>query len=475
MVSRKLDKRLIVVSNRLPVRIMRRQSGQEVVRSTGGLITAIEPVLKSNHGVWIGWHGSTEPNPLTAEFEKVSRKSGYTMHPVNISAEEVDLFYQGFSNEIIWPLFHDLQTRCNFVPDYWKCYLSVNQRIADKTIEHSNSDDYIWVHDYHLMHVGKFIKESVPSREIGFFLHIPFPNLDIFSKLPWRIDILDALLEYERIGFQTGIDRANFLGCLSFFKPEVEQVYHASEILVVNNGKTSNVGVFPISIDTCEFETLAVKRRIEKSNWYHDKKVRPYKVILGVDRLDYTKGVIEKLQAYRTVLQRYPELIGKVALMQLIVPSREKVTQYRNLKAEIERLVSRINGEFTIPGWVPIYYFYQTLSRENLAAFYRSSAIAMITPLRDGMNLVAKEYCASNIEEDGVLILSEFAGCAHQLRIGALIVNPYDREQTADAIFQAVMMSGHERKERMHKMRNLIREYDIYKWLDLFLDYGQQE
>ncbi len=450
-------KRLVVVSNRLPVVVEKKGKEWVISRGSGGLVTALNPVLAEKGGTWIGWPGIPGDLDLRHLLAKVSREAGYSLEGVMLTREDVEKFYHGFANRIIWPLFHDHQDRCSFRPDYWSQYLKVNRKFADKVKACAREGDYIWVHDYHLMHVGSYLKEKASDADVGFFLHIPFPPPDVFLKLPWRREILEALIKYDLIGFQTKGDEENFLGCLSETVPRE------------NIPRNIRTGCFPISIDFEDFASRARSRNVADRAWFFHESVPERQIILGVDRLDYTKGIPQRLEALRLALRRYKGLRGKLILVQVVVPSRSEVPEYKELKAEIERLVGEINGQFTTQGWVPIHYLYRNLGREELLAYYRASEIALITPLRDGMNLVAKEYCAANIDENGVLILSEFAGAAAQLRPEAVIVNPYDLEAVAKAIHRAFNMKKEERKARMRKLREKIRKEDIFWWVDSFL------
>ena len=461
--------RLVAVSNRLPVKLVRENGNWQVRPGSGGLVTAMAPVLKNRGGVWIGWSGGTEEAALSSLLGQASKMSGYDLRPVSLTAEEVQGYYYGFSNEIIWPLFHDLQTRCNFRPAYWYEYLKVNRKFAEVISRTVRPDDFIWVHDYHLFYCALFLRELGIRNSTGFFLHIPFPPLDIFLKLPWRRQVISALLQYDLLGFQTARDRRHFLDCVQRFFPEMAVIGRGSIVRLDGAGREIRVGVFPISIDYESFERDAASRQVADCAWFLHEKLPDRQVILGIDRLDYTKGIPERFRSFRTALRRYPELCQKVSLVQVVVPSREEVAEYRRLKAEIEQLVGAINGEFTTSGWIPIHYLYKSLNRRDLLAYYRLAEIALITPLKDGMNLVCKEYCACNLEGNGVLILSEFAGAAAQLKKGAVLVNPYDEEGVSDAIFTGFCMDHEERKRRMVKMRDHIRQKDIFWWVNTFL------
>jgi len=464
---------MIVVSNRLPFVLEYNGEDELHVRpGTGGLVTALLPVLQHRGGTWVGWAGISEkPETVATALDAASKDAGYNLRAVPLSTEEVEKFYQGFSNEIIWPLFHDLQLLCRFDPSYWRTYTEVNRRYAQIVARNSRENDFIWVHDYHLIHVASELRQLNVHARLAFFLHIPFPPLDIFVKLPWRFQLLRALFEYDTVGFQTLRDRRNFIQCARTLLKDVS-VQGKGQVVTLQHGDRSlRVGSFPISIDYNTFMKRAAAPEVAKIAGEMRARHPNRQLILGVDRLDYTKGIPERLEAFRDALLRYPELLEQVTLLQVVVPSREDIPQYAELKTRIERLVGEINGQFTRPGgWVPIHYVFRNLKRVELLAFYRAAEIALVTPLKDGMNLVAKEFCACSIEEDSVLILSEFAGAAAQLQGGALLVNPYDREGVADAIYKAFSLSAADRQWRMRRMRRSIREHDIFWWVDSFLN-----
>lgn len=471
--SKSRERRLIFVSNRLPFVLTEGEGGEwQIEGASGGLVSAMVPVLQNRGGVWIGWPGvvAEEAAELNEALAHATQDSRYTLKPVVLTAEERDKFYYGFSNEVLWPLFHDLQTRCNFDPTYWPVYQAVNRKYAQVIAENCNAGDFIWVHDYHLLTVAQHLRDLGVRSRTGLFLHIPFPSLDIFIKLPWRSQLLNALLRYDLIGFQTARDRRNFVHCVrALMKPT-----HArgkGHLVTLQAGKRKvRLGAFPIGIDFDDFATRAAEDAIAERARRVREDTRHRQLVLGVDRLDYTKGIPDKLWAFHNALQRYPDLKKRVTLVQIVVPSREHIPEYFDLKTEIERLVGRINGEFTQPGWVPIQYIHRSLQRPELLAYYRAAKIGLVTPLRDGMNLVAKELCACSVDEDSVLILSEFAGAAAQLQGGALLVNPYDREGFADTILQAFAMEPSERRRRMQRLRRNIRAQDIFWWVDSFLD-----
>jgi trehalose 6-phosphate synthase len=322
------------------------------------------------------------------------------------------------------------------------------------------------------MNVARELRQLHVKQNIGFFLHIPFPPLDIFLRLPWRFQLLRFLLDYDLIGFQTLRDRRNFIQCVRTLVKDVRIQGKGQVVAVRFADRDVRVGAFPISIDFNEFANLARSEEVADRAWQFHEQLSGMQILLGIDRLDYTKGIIERLEAFRNALSRYPDLRQKIVLVQVVVPSRREIDEYSGLKTEIERLVGEINGQFTRAGWVPIHYLFRSLDRPELVAYYRSAEIALVTPFKDGMNLIAKEYCASSLEENCVLILSEFAGAAAQLQGGALLVNPHDTEGIADAIYAAFTMPEKEKRSRMKKLRASVKTKDIYWWVNAFLQAG---
>jgi len=462
--------RLVVVSNRLPVVLKPSGDSWEINPGSGGLVTALAPVLGQMGGLWIGWPGTTADETMNEPMREFAREQGYSLHPVPLSQEDIQGYYYGFSNEVLWPLLHGFHSRCTFEqPWYWEKYQEVNRIFAREILEATSEEDYIWVHDYHLMGVAAELKGMRASRRCGFFLHIPFPSPEIFLKMPWRRQILAGMLDFELVGFQTQADCINFLHCLRALCPWVDHEESGNLLRIRCEDRSVNAGCFPISIDFDQFEGLAQSKEVEhrtaKLNLFHPDQ----QLILGVDRLDYTKGIPQRLMALDKALTLYPELRGRISLLQLLVPSREEVAEYQALKERIERMVGEINGRYTQPGWIPIHYLYRSLDRQELVSFYQASGMALITPLWDGMNLVAKEYCACNHREDGALVLSEFAGAASQLYEDAILVNPYDVNGVAEAIRRGFYMHASERQARMSRLRSTIRTYDIHFWLESFL------
>jgi trehalose 6-phosphate synthase len=468
-------RRLIVVSNRLPFALD--STGEDlwtVTPATGGLVSAIEPVLRERGGVWIGWPGIAGEIPQEP-LAKATRNAGYKVVPVALSESERDEFYYGYSNEVIWPLFHDLQNFCNFEPTYWQAYKQVNRRYADAIARCAQPDDFIWVHDYHLMYVGWALRERSVSRTISglaFFLHIPFPPYDIFSKLPQQQRLLRALLQFDLLGFQTRRDVRNFMQCVRRVMPDAKIAPRRDLQVIRFEKRQIRVGHFPIGIDFESFENGAKFKSVVDKAQQLRSSFPGCQLLLGSDRLDYSKGIPERLRAFRTALEVHPELRERIVLIQIVVPSRVEIPRYHEFKQRIDRLVGDINGRFSTSTWLPVQYHFRCLDRDDLLAHYRGCDIAFVTPLKDGMNLVAKEYCACRIEEDGVLILSQFAGATEQLKAGAMLVNPYDVEQMADTILAAFRMRQAERHTRMKRMRRVVQKENVFWWVDSFLKAG---
>lgn len=471
-----MSRRLLVVSNRLPVVFEKNAGAWRSRTAAGGLVTALSPVLRKRGGLWVGWPGMgvQDDFDIDAALAEAGEQAGYEFAAVNITEEERDGFYHGFSNEIVWPLFHDLDMRCNFDPAYWRAYRSANHKFASVVRSHTREDDFIWVHDYHLMHVAKELREAGVDQKIGFFLHIPFPPPDIFLKLPWRFEVLRALLEFDVLGFQTQSYRRNFAQCINSVIPGISVRGRGRMIAVRTPQRKVHVGVFPISIDFNEFADRAAEPDVISRMGEIQEEFRGRRILLGVDRLDYTKGVPERLRAFGRALERHGELREHVSLVQVVVPSRTAIDEYKDLKAEIEMAVGEVNGRFSSAGWVPIHYVFRSFDRTELIAMYRAADVMVVTPLRDGMNLVAKEYCACRVLNDGALVLSEFAGTAATMHRGALLVNPHDIEGMAESMYNAVMMSEHEQKTRMRGLRRGVKTHDVFWWLDMFLAAGTE-
>jgi trehalose 6-phosphate synthase len=464
--------RIVIVSNRLPVVVENGEEGWRLKGGSGGLVSALAPVLRRRGGLWIGWPGSAgdESFDVDAALTDFGRREGYDLVPVPLTDEDRRGFYEGFSNQIIWPLFHDLQSQCNFEPEFWTSYLDVNTKFADVALKHIQADDFVWVQDYHLMGLGDRLRRQGVTGRMGFFLHVPFPPPDMFCKLPWRTEVLESLLAYDVLGFQAPRDLENFSDCMRKLLPAVRRNREKSTLIIKRGERTCRVGAFPIGIDFDEFAAAAATPSVEARARELRNDMQDQQIILGLDRLDYTKGIPYRLRAFQLALRRYPQLHRAVTMMQVVIPSREAVPEYQELKGQIEQLVSQINGEFTQPGWVPIHHVFRSLDYEELVAYYRLADVALLTPIKDGMNLVCKEYCACQVDGDGVLILSEFAGAADQLRRDAVLINPFDMDRVAEALMQAVARTRQQRRPAMRRLRLLVKRYDVYWWVDQFLE-----
>jgi len=465
-----IKKRLVAVSNRLPLAIFEEDGEWRVRGGEGGLATALKPVMKKNRGVWIGWPGCGESAPYEMLLGEFSRREGFTLIGVPLTEEETEKYYWGFSNQSLWPLFHDLLGYCHFSLDQWHTYLDVNDRFAEVVERTLREDDLVWVHDYQLLMVGAALRKRDLQQTLGFFLHIPFPSVDLFWRLPWKTKVLEGLLQYDLVGFQTRRDWRNFVNCALALVPGVEVKARRRNYTLLSVGdRTMKAGHFPIGIDFAGYNEGARSQEVAGEAEELKANYPGQTLVLGLDRLDYSKGIPERFYAFERLLEKYPELREKITLVQVVVPSRTLVPDYQNLKEELDQVAGRINSRFSEAGWTPIHYFYRSLSRNQLLAHYRACQIALITPLRDGMNLVAKEFCAASVDLDSVLVLSEFAGSAEQLADNALLVNPFDVDGMADAIHFACRMDVEERKERMLRLRSSIEHNDVHRWVERFV------
>jgi trehalose 6-phosphate synthase len=456
---------LTIVSNRLPVRLTPDERGEwRVHRSDGGLVGALEPVLRQRGGTWVGWSGTSGrlPREASVELDLHTREAGFHLEPVALSAAEHDTFYEGACNRTLWPLLHGLPNLSTTRSTYRRAYGSVNRRFA-KVVARVARGGTVWVHDYHLLQMGEDLRRRLPDARLGFFFHTPFPRPEVMLRLPWGASLLPSLLSYDVIGFQTEDDRLNFhawVGALLWLGSESSADAQADI--------ARRTAVFPISVDWEEFHhgasapgVLARAREIREEH-------AGRRILLGVDRLDYTKGIPERLTAYERVLELHPELAERVVFVQLAVPSRTGIAEYGSTRARVEAIVARVNARFGTAGWTPVRYLYGTWSREELLAWYVGADVAVVTPLRDGMNLVAKEFVAANREE-GVLVLSRGAGAARELGEGALLAEPADVGALASTLHQALHLPGVERRKRLSRLQEHLRGNDVHRWASSFL------
>ncbi|WP_024479803.1 bifunctional alpha,alpha-trehalose-phosphate synthase (UDP-forming)/trehalose-phosphatase [Cellulophaga baltica] len=463
----------IIISNRLPIQLQIHNGGITAIPSVGGLATGMKSVHSGGDSLWIGWSGLTDeeiPENLVGDIDDALSKHGSSK--VNLSQQEVDGFYYGFSNRTVWPLFHYFLEYSEFEIESWETYKKVNQKFADAIVAKADDDDTIWVHDYQLMLVPQMVREKLPNISIGFFLHIPFPSFEIFRTLPWRKEVLEGLLGSDLIGFHTYDYERHFLSSVRRIlglDVSFNDIYLEDRIIKVDS--------FPMGIDYKKFSDAALEHqqrsKAEQSELQqrlnnHKESAPDAKFILSIDRLDYTKGIAKRLNAFEYFLTKYPQYKEKVRLIILAVPSRSNVPQYQLLKREVDELVGRINGEFSTVSWTPIWYFYRSMPFENLIDLYTSSDIAWLTPIRDGMNLVAKEYVATRTDKTGVLILSEMAGAANEMN-ESLLINPNNFEQIADTIHQAIQMPKEEQQERNDVLQKRLERYNVERWANDFM------
>jgi trehalose 6-phosphate synthase len=446
-------RKLVVVSNRGP---FRRESGKRWVRSAGGLVTALDPVLQKRGGVWVSSKPARDFDSVTIDAPELA----YELAHVALRGADRNGFYEGVSNAVLWPLLHGFEPTIQVGDASWPSYVSANQEFAQTALAASGPRDLIWVQDYHLMLVPGLVRARRPKARIGWFCHIPWPPPDTFGILPWREDLLEGLLGADVLGFHLPEYAEHFRQCVRRFTS-----HRVTPAGIEHRGRTVKTVAQPIGIPVEELQALAVDPEIGE----HAARIRDLtanrKLILGVDRLDYTKGIPERIAAFEALLRSDRTARTRYALVQVMVPSRTDVKAYADLKREIDRMVGDINGRYAETGYVPVHYLYRDLSRRALFAHYRAADVALVTPLRDGMNLVAHEYAAARADESGVLVLSEFAGAAKHLR-GAVLVNPYDVESTATAIHRALTMEPGEMRERMRALRSDVMRLDVHRWAD---------
>lgn len=464
----------IIISNRLPLQLEINNEKIKATPSVGGLATGMKSVHSGNSSIWIGYSGIPE-DQLTPELEKKvdQELKEHQCVGVTLSESDIDGYYYGFSNDTLWPLFHYFMEYTRFEKETWETYQSVNQKFADVVVENLEDSDIVWVHDYQLLLLPEMIRKKRPNVTIGFFLHIPFPSYEIFRTIPYRKELLKGMLGSDLIGFHTYDYERHFLSASQRI------LGHEINFNVIHlENRTVTVDSFPMGIDYDKFHTTAKKHHqkstSEKSDIQqeidkHLNDENKAKLILSIDRLDYTKGIANRLRAFEYFLDKYPEFKGKARLVMLAVPSRSDVPQYQILKKEVDELVGRINGKFAEVSWTPIWYFYRSMPFENLIDLYSSSDVALLTPIRDGMNLVAKEYIASKVNKKGVLILSEMTGASKEMS-EALIINPNNFEEIADTLKRALEMPEEEQIKRNTALQKRLQRYNVERWATDFMD-----
>jgi alpha,alpha-trehalose-phosphate synthase [UDP-forming] len=471
------DYDFVVAACRLPVdRAESPDGGPEWRPSPGGLVSALEPVMREADGAWVGWAGAAGDGPGSFDF------SGMHLVGVGLSAEEISDYYEGFCNATLWPLYHDVIAPPEFRRSWWDAYVRVNRRFAQAAARHAAVGATVWVNDYQLQLVPKMLREQRSDLRIGFFNHIPFPGYEIFAQLPWRRQIVAGLLGADLLGFQRDSDATNFRRACrraaglvtsgSLVRVPAEEHFPAAEIAASRPPPVSRqvrTATFPVSIDSARFAEIASRTEVRvQARGFRRALGEPDVVLLGIDRLDYTKGILHRLTAYGELLSEGRFGCLRTALVLVASPSRERVEQYRLLREEVEGAVSRINGEHAKLGSPAIHYLHQTYPPEEMAAMYLAADVMLVTSLRDGMNLVAKEYVACRADDTGALVLSEFTGAADELS-GAFLINPHDIEGVKDAIVRAATVSPAEARRRMRAMRRKVREFDVSHWAESFL------
>ncbi len=455
--------RVILVSNRLPVTIEHRGSKLDLTPSAGGLATAVWPMHEAGEGLWLGWPGLSLEGADAPEIRRLLKER--RLVPIALSPELMKGFYEGFSNTVLWPLFHYFTNHMKIDRQWWDDYHEANRKFARAVVRVWRPGDVVWVHDYHLMLLPGMLRQRLPEARIGFFLHTPFPSSELFRILPWRRDLVTGLLGADVIGFHS-------YDYLRHFRVSAARVLgidaEADRLNVA--GRMVRLGVYPIGIDADRYyEGANVGREAERTHREVVSDVQGRQLILGVDRMDYTKGIPERMLGYERFLERYPSMHGRVEFLQIGVPTRTKVEEYQDLKRSVDEIVGRVNGTFGRSDWTPLKYLYRPVPFHRLCAFYRQAAVALVTPLRDGMNLVAKEYVATHRDDlDGVLVLSEFAGASSELT-EAIQVNPFDPEAVADAIHEALTLPAAERRARMEALVKSVWDNEVSRWAERFL------
>ncbi len=456
--------RIIIVSNRLPVKVEIKDDEWVYHSSEGGLATGLGSIYKEGNNLWVGWPGAYIENE---KIQQIVRQDflKQNLNPVMLSPYEIEHYYDGFSNNTLWPLFHYFPTYANYSQEDWECYRNVNRKFATAIIEVARPGDKIWVHDYQLMLVPQMVREMMPGVSIGFFQHIPFPSYEVFRLIPWREELLKGLLGADLIGFHTFDDVRHFISAAI----RITNIVSNANELILEEERTVLADAFPMGIDYEKYRNSVFQPQTRRNEHKLHQLMGDRKLMISIDRLDYSKGIPQRLKAFELFLSTHPEFREKVVFLQLVVPSRDQVKSYVSLKEEVNRLVSDINAVYGTLSWQPIQYFYRSFPLEMLSALYAAADIALVTPLRDGMNLVCKEYIASRFDKTGVLILSEMAGASKEL-YDALIINPTNKHAVAEAIYEALVMPEEEQIRRMESMQQVIRKFGIKHWVSTFID-----
>ncbi|RYZ97985.1 MAG: bifunctional alpha,alpha-trehalose-phosphate synthase (UDP-forming)/trehalose-phosphatase, partial [Sphingobacteriaceae bacterium] len=454
----------IIISNRLPVKVTEEGGKFNIINSEGGLATGLGSVYQSGSNVWLGWPGIEVTDP-DKQHEIKQQLAGINLVPVFLSADEISGYYEGFSNEILWPIFHYYaSTYSNYKQADWECYRDVNKKFLNAVMEIAEPGDTIWIHDYQLLLLPGLVRAVQPEATIGFFLHIPFPSFEMFRLIPWRGELIEGILGADLIGFHTFDDASHFISAATRLLP-----VNASSNIITVDDRPVVVESFPMGIDDEKYAALTREQQVIKEAAHLEETFKDRRIILCIDRLDYSKGILQRLQAFQLLLETHPEYINHVVLHMIVVPSRDSVPQYKELKENIDRKVGDINARYRTIDWSPVNYFYRSFPIETLSALYHTADICLVTPMRDGMNLVSKEYVASRTQETGVLILSEMAGASKEL-IDAIIVNPSNISSMTQAMVLGLTMSTIEQGRRMKLMRQVVSKFNIYHWVRIFTE-----
>ncbi len=453
----------IIVSNRLPVKLTETNGEYNFIPSEGGLATGLGSVYRQSGNVWVGWPGM-EITDQDIQQKIINELDSQNLKPVFLTQEEINNYYEGFSNEVLWPVFHYMPTYARYQQNYWDSYLEVNKKFRDAVTDIAEPGDIIWIHDYQLLPLAGLIRAVLPDITVGFFQHIPFPSYELFRLIPWRVEILEGMLGADLIGFHTFDDARHLVQSARRLLPSAT----TSSNEISYNNRTIIVDSFPMGIDNVKFESLVNSPSVQEQLLILDKNFQNIKVILSIDRLDYSKGILQRLQAYEMFLQLNPEYMSNIVLYMIVVPSRDTVQQYKELRDEIDKVVGSINARYRTLDWQPVFYFYRSFPVEELSALYHKADICLVTPMRDGMNLVCKEYIASRVNNNGVLILSEMAGASKEL-VDAVIVNPNNIGSIAAAIKEALNMPLEEQERRMRMMKEIVSKFNIVHWVKLFM------
>ncbi|EKE04801.1 MAG: hypothetical protein ACD_20C00002G0008 [uncultured bacterium] len=450
--------RLIIVANRSPYHIKKRKDNIKLEKAAGGLVAALDPVVKNTNGMWVCTGES--------QFEKYGIETPYEIKQIKLTKNENSHYYEGFCNRQIWPLFHYFPGIYKMEDKDWNLYKQVNQKFANEILDVLKPNDKIWIQDYHLMLVPQMLREQGVTNKIGFFLHIPFPSVEIYKIIPRRREILEGLLGCDLIGFHTQSYKKHFMECVDDQIIDAEVDYESD--IVKHDDIKSKIVALPISIDFNQIDEIARGSYVTKKVKELRRNFIAETICLGVDRLDYTKGIVEKLEGLEYFLENNPDYHKKITLIQIAVPTRTNIKEYMELKKQVDETVGRINGKFSKDGWNPVSYIYNSVSLKDLVSYYSFADFVLISALRDGLNLVAKEYIASRINNDGMLVLSEFTGAAEELDTGNTM-NPYDVRSISEAILKVKNTDIKEKEEIMVELREKVKENNIYKWVNDFL------